>query len=110
MLWKDNGLAARQSEGNRGWRGRSHETIIRDKEALEMNSPCIRCGGFVLTQYGETRCLICAWYYNPPLPDPLIGPRDHNRCVNCAAPRQKYSTLCKGCSIAEGMAVKRGRG
>ncbi len=32
---------------------------------------CPRCNGFVLTQYSETRCLICAWYLSPiwpPLP------------------------------------------
>jgi len=26
---------------------------------------CPRCNGFILTQYDETRCLICAWYLQP---------------------------------------------
>ncbi len=29
---------------------------------------CPRCSGFVLTQHGETRCLICAWYLQPIMP------------------------------------------
>ena len=30
---------------------------------------CPRCSGYVLTQYGETQCLICAWRLHPiPLP------------------------------------------
>lgn len=28
---------------------------------------CPRCHGFVIEQYGETRCLICGWRDNPPV-------------------------------------------
>ena len=30
---------------------------------------CPRCQGFILTQYGETKCVPCGWYLQPgPLP------------------------------------------
>ncbi len=40
---------------------------------------CPRCQGLVVTQYGETRCLICAWYLNEPLPQrPTVDGRLKN--------------------------------
>lgn len=32
---------------------------------------CPRCAGLVITQYEDTRCLLCGWYYCPPVLPPI---------------------------------------
>jgi hypothetical protein len=79
---------------------------------------CPRCAGCLITRciewpnVSETWCLNCGYRKNDPLPTPYVSPRmmGTNACALCGQMRSKYSTLCRGCAIAEGAAVRRGRG
>lgn len=59
---------------------------------------CPRCTGFVVTQYDETRCLICGWYRNDPPPKPAREPYWRiGKCLNCARSAvvgKKYCQVC----------------
>lgn len=43
---------------------------------------CPRCSGLVITQYGETRCLLCGYYKNDHIPDAIIV---STKCMDCQA-------------------------
>lgn len=49
---------------------------------------CPRCTGLVITQYGETRCLLCGYYPRPAEPLDVLLPNPA---------RQWDSTLCSAC-------------
>lgn len=77
---------------------------------------CPRCAGLVVTQYGETRCLLCGW--RPCEPEEvasILGPmRDWgpDRCLDCGEPalrRKKYCAQHHGLRIKHGMEEARGR-
>ena len=59
---------------------------------------CPRCRGLVVQQYEETRCLLCGWRLNEPLP---VTPRDpymrKEKCIDCLAPREAGYTHCPKC-------------
>lgn len=58
---------------------------------------CPRCRGLVVTQYEETRCLICGWMKNDPLPEPAREPYWRiDKCLNCA---RKAVTTKKHCQV-----------
>lgn len=48
---------------------------------------CHRCKGFLLEEYGVTRCIQCGWHLTEPVADPIMS--------NQA--RQWDSTLCSAC-------------
>ena len=54
-----------------------------------MNAPCPRCSGLVVTQYGETSCLLCGWHFHPPDP-PESSTMD---------PARWKSVLCSRCNV-----------
>ena len=76
-------------------------------------NPCRRCGGLVIEEYDEVRCLICGDRPIVPLYEPGLemrrtyGPND---CTVCGEPRTKHNTLCRRCAMKEGFAQARGRG
>ena len=60
-------------------------------------SACTRCGGFVVTEYGETRCMNCGWYRNDLYPETIREPYSRMRCRNCQRPPVKGKTYCQSC-------------
>ncbi len=45
---------------------------------------CPRCTGLTITQYEETRCLLCGWYFNPPLDIPMREAYARKgKCLDC---------------------------
>ena len=62
---------------------------------------CPRCQGFVLQEYGETRCLNCAWYENIPVCSPLVTNEayrwESTRCL-CGKPAIKMREQCMSCA------------
>lgn len=61
-------------------------------------SCCPRCKGLVVTQYSETRCLLCAWYLNPVYPEPMRE-RYHRKdlCLNCSEKVEAGYKTCAKC-------------
>lgn len=53
--------------------------------------PCPRCQGFVITQYEETRCLLCGWILNVPVADPIPDIRHEAM--------RWISVLCGTCNV-----------
>lgn len=54
-----------------------------------MNAPCQRCGGLVVTQHDESRCLLCGFYLFPPeLPE-----------IFSMDPARWKSVLCSKCNV-----------
>ena len=76
---------------------------------------CPRCiGGFVMTQYAgteyeETKCLACAWYWHPYLqPEPPTY-KDYG---NCACGKESLRNTgdcarCRGAKVSQGMLKKK---
>lgn len=67
---------------------------------------CPRCQGFVLTLYDETRCILCDWYYSPPVePDPNPSPHrwEHVRCL-CGKMAIRGRDICMSCRVKRGIA------
>jgi primosomal protein N' len=54
-----------------------------------MNAPCQRCGGLVVTEYGETHCIPCGWYFHPPDPPEALT----------MDPARWQSVLCARCNV-----------
>jgi len=68
---------------------------------------CPRCQGFLLTQFRETRCLLCAWYLNVPVNPPIPSEPSPNRtwipdaCEFCGKPALRTKSLCRTCYLKE---------
>ena len=59
---------------------------------------CPRCLGFVIHQYGETRCLLCGWYDNAPLSIELRERYTRKqKCRECGEPREAGYDHCPRC-------------
>jgi hypothetical protein len=88
-------------------------------------SQCPRpgCGGLVVDQYGDIHCLICGWYDNTPVCDPITpnplrswdsvlclcgrsAIRGYEQCRNC---KGRARGPVHGRKISEGMAQARNR-
>ncbi len=63
---------------------------MENLQGVATMTPCHRCGGLVVDEYGDTHCLLCGWYYHPPDAPPIEETR--------------------GARISEGFAKARGKG
>ena len=70
-----------------------------------MTCPRQGCNGLVLTHYGETRCLNCGFYDNPPHVEPIMtNPFRQwkpDRCEMCGLSARRGKNTCLGCAAKE---------
>lgn len=71
---------------------------------------CPRCKGLVVTQYEETRCLICSWYLQPIPVDYREPFQRRETCTNCINKVETGYSQCSKCRIYQRDYRKRTRG
>lgn len=53
------------------------------------------CGGFVVHEFGDIRCVSCGWRDNPPYPEKIRDAYDKIKCRNCQQTPVKGKTYCQ---------------